>query len=114
MQLWKAYVTVQKFDMICLSETYLDSSTVFDNDNLEILDYNLVCSDHPFINKCGGVCIYSSFKSLPYKSFGRMYKLKIGDKLSRFVALYRSTSQTQDNFCHFHITLNLTWKIDRK
>ena len=75
LHLWKTYVTVQKLDMICLSETYLDSSTAFDNDNLEISYYNLTWSDHPSINKRGGACIYSSFKSLRCKSFGRLYKL---------------------------------------
>ena len=58
-----------------------------------------------------GVCIiqkFFSFRSLRYKSFRRMYKfrLKIGDKLCCFVALYRSPSQTQYDFYHFHKTLN--------
>ena len=116
LHLWKVYVTVHNFDLICLSETYLAFSNVFDNDNLDISDYNLICSDNPSINKCGGVCIYSSFKSLIYKSFGQMYKLwvKVVDKPGRFVSLYRSPSKTQDNFCHFHKTLNLPLKIVRK
>ena len=45
-------------DIICLSETYLDSTIQSDNDNLEILGYNLVRSDHPSNNRRGGVCIY--------------------------------------------------------
>ena len=48
----KTYLTVHKFDIICLSEVYLDSSTPFDDDNLEISDYNLICSDNPSINTC--------------------------------------------------------------
>ena len=109
-------MTVHKFNIICLSETYLDSSTAFHNDNLKISDYDLICLDHPSINKCKGVFIYCSFKSLQYKSFGRMYKLwvKIGDKLCLFVAPYRSPSQTQENFCDLYKTLNLPWKIDGK
>ena len=54
----KAYVTVHKFDIICLSETYLDSSIPFDDNNLEISGYNLILSDHPSKNKRGGVYIY--------------------------------------------------------
>ena len=39
--LLKAYMTVHKFDIICLSETYLDSSTRPDDDNLEIEGYDI-------------------------------------------------------------------------
>ena len=58
----KAFIAVHKFDIICLSETYLDSSIAPDDDNLEISGYSLVRSDHPSNNKRGGVCVY-------YKNF---------------------------------------------
>ena len=45
--LLKAYITVHKFDIICLSETYLDSSTLPDDDNLEIARYDTVGADQP-------------------------------------------------------------------
>ena len=45
--LLKAYIAIQKFDIICLSETYLDSSTASDNDNLAISGHNLIRSNHP-------------------------------------------------------------------
>ena len=45
LHLLKAYVTVHKFDIICLSETYLDSSIPNGDDNLEISDYKLILSD---------------------------------------------------------------------
>ena len=64
--LLKVYLTVHKFDIICLSEIYLDSSTPFDDDNLEISDHNFICSDHPSNNKSGGVCIYYK-NSLPLR-----------------------------------------------
>ena len=41
MFLLKAYVTVLKFDIICLSETYLDSSTRPGDENLEIAGYDI-------------------------------------------------------------------------
>ena len=51
-----------KYDFICLSETYLDSS---EHDSLlEINGYNLLCADHPNDTKRGGVCIYYK-ESLP-------------------------------------------------
>ena len=60
--LFKAYIAIHKFDIICISETYLDSSPPFDDNNLEISGYTLVRSDHLSNNKKSGVCIY-------YKSF---------------------------------------------
>ena len=59
--LLKAYLAVHRFDITCISETCLDSSTPSD-DNLEISGYTLVRSDHPSNNTIRGVCIY-------YKAF---------------------------------------------
>ena len=39
--LLKAYIAVYKFDIICISEAYLDTSITSDDDNLEVLGYNL-------------------------------------------------------------------------
>ena len=52
------YLVFHKFDIICLSETYLNSSNSPDDETLEISGYNLVCYDHPLKSKRGGVCIY--------------------------------------------------------
>ena len=102
--LLKAYIAIHKFDIICLSETYLDSSTTSDDDNLAISGYNLIRSDHPSNNKRGGVCIY--YKNfLPLRVLGIQYlqecinfELNIGGKICNFISLYRSPSQTQDEF----------------
>ena len=109
----KAFIAVHKFDIICLSETYLDSSGAPDDDNLLISGYSLVRSDHPSNNKRGGVCVY--YKTfLPMRVLDIQYlhecinfELKIGDKLCNFVALYRSPSQTQDEFEKFSDNLEL-------
>ena len=45
--LLQAYNAIHDFDMICLSESYLDSTVSSDNDNLYIRDYKLVRADHP-------------------------------------------------------------------
>ena len=58
MFLLRAYIANHKFDIICLSETYLDSTVASDDENLEITGYNLVRSDHPAKTKRGGVCLY--------------------------------------------------------
>ena len=54
----RAYIAVHKFDFICLSETYLDSTVASDHENLERTGYSLVRSDHPANTKRGGACLY--------------------------------------------------------
>ena len=111
--LLKAYNSVYKFDIICLSETYLDSNILPDDSNLKIPGYNLVRSDHPSNKKRGGACIY--YKSyLPlriidinYLSECVRFELMVGDKLCNFIALYRSPSQSQDLFESFKENLEL-------
>ena len=100
--LQSAYISVQKFDIIYLSETYLNSEIPSDEENLELAGYNLVREDHPSNSKCGGVCVnykcslsfrVSNVKCLQESiSFG----LRIGGKCCKFSCLYRSLSQTQD------------------
>ena len=114
----KAYVSVYKFDIICLSETYLDSN--LDDESLEISGYFLIRSDHPSNKKRGGICIY--YKNfLPLKITGvRLleeciaFDLIISNKLCSFIALYRSPSQPQDDFAtfsdNFEMTLDLVSK----
>ena len=52
----KAYISTYKHDFICLSETYLDCSTL---DNLiDIEGYTLARADHLDNIKRGEVCIY--------------------------------------------------------
>ena len=116
----KAFIAVHKFDIICLSETYLDSSVAPDDDNLEISGYSLVRSDHPSNNKPGGVCVYYKI-FLPLRVFDIQYlhecinfELKIGDKLYNFVALYRSPNQIQDEFEKFSDNLELNLELGHK
>ena len=53
--LLKAYLTIHKTDIVCLPETYLDSSLLLTDENLVIQGYNLVRCDHPTNAKRGGV-----------------------------------------------------------
>ena len=66
LSLLRAYISINKIDIICLSETYLDSSIPSDDDNLELPGYNLVRADNPTNTNRGGVCIYYH-NSLPLK-----------------------------------------------
>ena len=53
-----AYNNIHKFDIICLSEMYLNSETLSNDENLNIPGYNLITADHLSNTKRGGVCIY--------------------------------------------------------
>ena len=53
----QGYITDCNFDVICLSETFLNSSLHRDYDRLKIEDCNLKRSDDPIGLKKGGVCI---------------------------------------------------------
>ena len=113
LSLLQAYNTIHKYDIICLSETYLNSSIPNDDDNLEIPGYSLIRADHPSKNKRGGVCIYHK-NTLPLKVLDIHIlqecinvELKIENKLCNFISLYRSPSQSQDTFESFIDNLEL-------
>ena len=112
--LLSAYISVHKFDIICLSETYLNSEIPSNDENLEIAGYNLVREDHPSNSKRGGVCVYYK-SSLPFRVINVKYlqesisfELRIGGKCCKFSCLYRSPSQTQDEFETFLKNFELT------
>ena len=110
--LLRAYMSVRKFDIICLSETYLDYS--IDDENLEISGYYLIRSDHPSNIKRGDICIYyKNFLPLKVTNVHLLeeciaFDLIISNKLCSFVALYRSPSQSQDDFATFSDNLEMT------
>ena len=56
--LLKAYLSVHKMDIICLSETFLDSSISIDDDHLQIPGYSCVRADHSSNTKRGRVLLY--------------------------------------------------------
>ena len=80
---------------------------------MTISGYNLIRSDHPSNNKGGGACIY--YKTfLPLRVLGIQYlqecnnfELNIVGKICSFISLYRSPSQTQDEFEKFIDNLEL-------
>ena len=55
--LW-ACISVHRFDINFLFETYPNSEIPSDDENLEIAGYNLGREDHLSDSKCGGVCVY--------------------------------------------------------
>ena len=107
MLLLKAYNAIYKYDFICLSETYLDSSIPSDHVSLELEGYNLVRAEHPNNVKRGGVCIYYK-ESLPVRVINLPYLqeallLELNDQNKKIIisSLYRSPSQNSEEFGSF-------------
>ena len=120
--LLKAYLSIHKFGIVCLSETYLNPNVPLHDVNLEIQGYELVWSDHPLQLKRDDVCIYFR-NSLPLKILNIHYlqesisfELQVGSKISKFVSLYGSPSQTSDDIQkvtdNFELTLDTLAKCN--
>ena len=60
----ETFITNNNFDLVCMSETFLDSTLPKDDVNIQINRYSLLRADHPNNIKRGGVCIYFK-ESLP-------------------------------------------------
>ena len=112
--LLSAFISVHKLYIICLSETYLNSKTSSDDQNLEIPGDNIIRKDHPSNTKRVGVCIYCK-NTLPFKIINIKYlqecisfEIRIGRKCCKFICLYRSPSQTNDEFESFLKMFELT------
>ena len=117
--LLKAYLSVQRFDIFCISETYLNSSITEDDDSLQIPRYELIRFDHPSNNKRGNVAIdYKNFVPLKlidlnYLSKSILFQLQIGSKICNFISLYRSAANNFDSFLD-NLKLNLAEMTDNK
>ena len=119
--LLKVYLSIHKMDIVCLSETFLDSSISIDGDNLQIARYSLVRANHPSNTKRGGVLLY--YKSfLPIKLIDinflnecLSFELGIGGKVCKFLTLYRSPRQNSDEFETFldNLELNFDYMADK-
>ena len=105
--LFSAYNSLHKFDIICLFETYFDSSILPQDPNLEMPGYMLIRVDHPSNIKRGGVCVYYKHH-LPLKLLNKHYlqecitfESSIKNKFCIIAALYRSPSQSYSKFTNF-------------
>ena len=89
----RAYLAYHEFDIIWLSETYLNFSNSPDDESLEISGYNLVRPEHPLNSKREGVCIYyKSYLPLQIISVNYLpewvnFEIMIGNKICNFIAL---------------------------
>ena len=94
--LLRAYISIQNFDILCLSETYLDSTISSNDSNLIMPGYDLYRADHLSNVKRRGICIYYK-NCLPLKVPNIQYmqecinfEMKIGDKLCNFLCCFIS------------------------
>ena len=101
--IFTAYNTIYKYDFICISETYLDSSVQSDDRDISINGYKLIRADHPR----GGVCIFYR-ESLAVQSIKINYlnecllcEVSLNNKKSYIAVLYRSPSQNSLEFDNF-------------
>ena len=113
LSLLRVYLSAHKFDVIFLSETYLDFDTSHENANLEIVDYTLIRAYHPSNIKRGGACLYYrhalSFRLLNIQPLEKCihFEIPFAGKVSNLMSLYHSPSQSHDVFETFADNLEL-------
>ena len=93
------------YDLICLTETYLNSTV--DPNNLLINGYKLLRADHPDNVKRGGVCLYYSenltlqLVDTPYIEQCTLCEINIQNTTGYVAVMYRSPSQSSNKFEEF-------------
>ena len=114
--LLQGYISSNKADILCLSETFLNSDISWDDNNFQLPGFDLIRAEHLSNTKRGGVCIYYrnflplKLINIHYLNESVTFEIKLGDKICNFVSLYRSPNQSEDdfeNFCNnFELTLD--------
>ena len=90
--------------MICLSETFLESSIRTNDERLNMKGYKLIRPDNPSDSKTGGVSIYyNEFLAVRLAEVENLnecviFEVSIKNKRGYEVSNYKSLSQTQDEF----------------
>ena len=110
----EVFITISNFDIVCLSETFLDSTIPGDDENRQINGYSLLTADYPNDIKRGGVCIYFK-ESLPLIRRNDLTNIKdclvteinLNSEKCFFTCLYRSPSQNHDELERFCINFDL-------
>ena len=110
----EGYINVTDIDIICLSETFLDSSIPIDDNRLSIFSYSMMRADHASSTKRGGVCL--CFKDhLPIIRRDDTSNLKeclvtemtVKNERCLLAYLYRSPSQNREQFWSFCDSLDI-------
>ena len=91
---------MHKFDIICMSETFLNNT--YEDNDVNLNGYSLLRADHPSNAKRRGVCIYYKENlplkliSTPYLNESLLCEVTIGSKKCIIGTVYRSPSQISD------------------
>ena len=99
-----AYNRIHKFDIICLSESYLNSENLSSDSNLQIHGYRFIRMDHHLNTKRGVAQLYYKyplilkFVEISYLQKWIKFEVAIGNKTCNFITLYKSLSQAKDEF----------------
>ena len=107
MSLLQACNSIHTFDIICLSETYLDNSYHSGDDQLALPGYNLIRADNPNNIIRGGVCIYYcetlTVKVLNVNILNEclICGLSFGSCRVCLVSIYRTPSQSSNKYYTF-------------
>ena len=110
----EAFITTHNFDIICLSETFLDSTVSQHDEDIMINGYSLLRVDHPSNSKRGGVCLY--FKEhLPLIRRNGLSILQeclvteiiVDNEKCFLTCFYRSPNQNHEELENFSSNLNL-------
>ena len=103
----EAYNSNHKYDFICISETYLDSSVSDDDKELAMEGYNFIRADHPSNVKKGGVGIYYKKSiavqiiNINFLSECLLCEVTVSNKKGYIAVLYRSPSQNNTVFNYY-------------
>ena len=96
------YTAIHTYDIISISETFLNHDTLSDYDNLRIPGYELIKSDHPSNLKRGGICIYhKDFPPIKVNNVSCLkvclnFSLSVYEKECNITLVYRSPSQPSE------------------
>ena len=103
----EAYNTMHSHDLICLSETWLDSTTSINSNDLSLNDFNLLRVDDPDNVKKGGVCVYYKETLAAHFLQTKLDQCIVSEvtfknkKKVHVISLYRSPSQNPDQIDNF-------------
>ena len=103
----KAYNSVNEYDFLCVSQTFLNSSYGSNGKDLMIEGYNLTWSDHPSNIKRGGVCIYYKVSlavhivNITLLTECLVFEVTVQNKKGYLAVVYRYPSQSTSEFESF-------------
>ena len=106
----EAYNVAHKYDVICISESYLDSTVPLDDNSLSLNGYNLTHADHPDVKR-GGVCMYYK-ENLSLRIISTSYfdqcllcEVTCQNEKGYIAVIYRSPSHSWSEFGDFLFNL---------